>query len=107
MKKVFIIPVVVLFFTQCNSSDTPASDKSKPGKSAEWPSADKEKFTKECTDAMGLTEAGKKTCDCILEKVMKKYKNLEEADKDTSDDARQMAMDCVPEELRQKLPSHQ
>ena len=63
----------------------------------DWPEAEQKAFMESCVEsAKGNSEVdGKKYCSCMLEKIMNKYPNVEDAVKMTEDEILQMAPDCI------------
>lgn len=88
MKKLLLLAMIAVCFTQCNS------DKG-------WTASEKEKTMKTCMDGMeGKLDntVAKNYCGCVLEQAMKKYKNYADLDKrGTEEEGRKMGMSCISE----------
>lgn len=77
---------------QFTEQKTVASDTTK------WPKEEKTAFLKSCikgAQASMLEEQAKKYCDCMLEKVIKKYTTPSDAAKMSTEDATKMAKECI------------
>ena len=65
MKKVLVFIAFTTMFTACKQKG--------------WSSADKQKFSKQCSPTgEDASQTDKKVCNCILEKIEKKYANFDE-----------------------------
>jgi len=90
MKKIMLLPLIVLLFSQCKTDSG-------------WTEAQKDKLRKGCTDGLAGTvekNSAVKYCDCVVEQAMKKYKSSAEMDKNgTEEEGKKMGTACISELL--------
>jgi|SRR5687768_5915322 len=100
MKKVCILLLASAFFlAACNNNkdkentgtDNREKDDYRGNKDAQWSSADKKKYSRQCMDEAldkGVEEKlAEKVCDCSLEKLEKKFSSYADADGTSSNAA--------------------
>lgn len=90
MKQLVIVFLLVVLATGCNEQK-----KTEPGK--RWALKDQEDFRQSCVEnaKSGIgEEKAKKYCECMLEKVMKKYPDVNDTEKMTMGETVELAKEC-------------
>lgn len=88
MKKLLIIVCIIALFTNCNNT----------AGSGGWSSQERQKGLKLCMDEVeGKIDnaTGKKYCNCVLEKAMRKYKTYDEAQAAPDEEGVELAQACA------------
>ena len=113
MKKFLLLFLTVSVMTACNNNPFSKKD-DKPklkdddkglvddnGKDNDnrtgWSKSDKNKYLKQCLDEANNNATAKKVCPRVLEKFEKLYPDVNDAEKATEEEGRNVAMECLEE----------
>lgn len=93
MKKIISIAILSLLVTACNQGK----------KAVKWPQAEKDAFKESCFENAKEGIGEEKAviyCDCMLEKIMKKYPDVNDAEKMSMGETMEMAKDCTKSNIQ-------
>ena len=88
----------IVFIVSLTGLLTSCGEEKKTDPSRRWASEDQEEFRKSCFEnaKTGIGEAkARKYCDCMLEKVMKRYPDVNDTEKMTMGETVELAKECT------------
>lgn len=89
MKKITTLALICIALASCSSNKKSQST---------WPDADVAAFRTECVKGAAVSmseDIANQYCDCMLQKIMTKYPDVNNASSMTIDEMTELAQDCV------------